>query len=75
MQKNNEELNKAAEDIRKEESYGGFQYKHNYDEYLYRLCRSAFGSGGAHHGHGFEDERLVVCGAFQRQLRRFIHPA
>jgi S1-C subfamily serine protease len=37
MQKNNEELNKAAEDIRKEESYGGFQYKHNYDEYKKEL--------------------------------------
>ena len=37
MQKNNDELTKAAEDIRKEESYGGFQYKHNYDEYKKEL--------------------------------------
>ena len=37
MQKNNEELTKAADDIRKEESYGGFQYKHNYDEYKKEL--------------------------------------
>ena len=37
MQKNNDELIKAAEDIRKEESYGGYQYKHNYDEYKKEL--------------------------------------
>ena len=38
MQKNNEEqIKEAEEEIRKEESYGGFQYKHNYDEYKKEL--------------------------------------
>lgn len=38
MQKNNEEQIEAVEeDVSKEESYGGFQYKHNYDEYKKEL--------------------------------------
>lgn len=37
MQNNDKKLTKAAEELRKEESYGGFQYKHNYDEYKKEL--------------------------------------
>ena len=36
MQNNEDDLNKA-ESTPKEESYGGFQYKHNYDEYKKEL--------------------------------------
>ena len=38
MQKNNEEqIESVEEDVTKEASYGGFQYKHNYDEYKKEL--------------------------------------
>ena len=47
MQKNNEELKKAAEEIRREESYGGFQYKHNYDEYKKELIKKQVRKQGA----------------------------
>ena len=47
MQKNNDELMKAAEEIRREESYGGFQYKHDYDEYKKKLIEKQVKKQGA----------------------------
>lgn len=47
MQKNNEELLKAEFDIRREESYGGYQYKHNYDEYKKELIKKQVRKQGA----------------------------
>lgn len=47
MQKNNEKLIKAAEDIRREESYGGFQYKHDYDVYKKELIEKQVKKQGA----------------------------
>ena len=37
MQKNNIEDLKTADNLTKEESFGGFQYKRNYDEYKKEL--------------------------------------
>ncbi len=47
MQKNNIEDLKTADNLTKEESFGGFQYKHNYDEYKKELTEKRDGKSGA----------------------------